>query len=141
LTNAIDSGEFVERLREGRQAFVVCPLVEVSEKLPGKAAGEEAERLRRGPLRDFQVGLLHGCFPSAYSQNAVAGTMQRFFSDSQPRQCGLEMLRMFVTGRPPYWTGPGIPQRASTSSLLPSSAFRTIGAIWSGKIAAISTAS
>jgi ATP-dependent DNA helicase RecG len=49
-----------KRLREGRQAFVVCPLVEVSEKLPGKAAGEEAERLRRGPLRDFRVGLLHG---------------------------------------------------------------------------------
>jgi ATP-dependent DNA helicase RecG len=48
------------RLAEGRQAFVVCPLVEVSEKLPGKAAGEEAERLRRGPLRDFNVGLLHG---------------------------------------------------------------------------------
>ena len=48
------------RLREGRQAFVVCPLVEVSEKMPGKAAGEEAERLRRGPLRDFRVGLLHG---------------------------------------------------------------------------------
>ncbi|MBS1890546.1 MAG: ATP-dependent DNA helicase RecG [Actinobacteria bacterium] len=49
-----------ERLAEGRQAFVVCPLVEVSEKLPGKAAGEEVERLRRGPLRDFRVGLLHG---------------------------------------------------------------------------------
>jgi ATP-dependent DNA helicase RecG len=48
------------RLREGRQAFVVCPLVEVSEKMPGKAAGEEAERLRRGPLREFRVGLLHG---------------------------------------------------------------------------------
>jgi ATP-dependent DNA helicase RecG len=48
------------RLREGRQAFVVCPLVEVSEKMPGKAAGEEAERLRRGPLRGFSVGLLHG---------------------------------------------------------------------------------
>jgi ATP-dependent DNA helicase RecG len=49
-----------KRLGEGRQAFVVCPLVEVSEKLPGKAAGEEAERLRRGELRDFRVGLLHG---------------------------------------------------------------------------------
>src|SRR2546426_804185 len=41
--------EFVRRrLREGRQAYVVCPLVEGSEKLEGKAAGEEAERLRRG---------------------------------------------------------------------------------------------
>ena len=37
-----------ERLREGRQAFVVCPLVAESEKLQGKAAEVEAERLARG---------------------------------------------------------------------------------------------
>ncbi|HVT00312.1 MAG TPA: ATP-dependent DNA helicase RecG [Solirubrobacterales bacterium] len=60
-----------KRLREGRQAFVVCPLVEASEKLPGKAAGEEAERLRRGPLRDFRVGLLHGQMPSAVKAEAM----------------------------------------------------------------------
>ena len=36
-------------LREGRQAFVVCPLVSESEKLQAKAAAEvEAERLRGG---------------------------------------------------------------------------------------------
>jgi|ERR1700733_3353621 hypothetical protein len=80
------------------------------------------------------IGILRG-FPSAYSQNAVAGTMQRFFGDSQPLQCGLEMLRMFVSGAPPYCTGPGIPERASISSRFPPSASRTIGAIWSGKIA------
>jgi ATP-dependent DNA helicase RecG len=65
-----------KRLREGRQAFVVCPLVEVSEKMPGKAAGEEAERLRRGPLRDFRVGLLHGQMHSgdkAEAMRAFAG--------------------------------------------------------------------
>jgi ATP-dependent DNA helicase RecG len=60
------------RLREGRQAFVVCPLVEVSEKMPGKAAGEEAERLRRGPLRDFNVGLLHGQMHSTEKAAAMA---------------------------------------------------------------------
>ncbi len=54
-----------ERLREGRQAFVVCPLVEESEKMPGKAAEVEAGRLRAGELRDFEVGLLHGQMPSA----------------------------------------------------------------------------
>jgi ATP-dependent DNA helicase RecG len=48
------------RLREGRQAYVVCPLVEGSEKLEARAASEEAERLRRGEFRDFEVGLLHG---------------------------------------------------------------------------------
>ena len=53
--------EFVrERLREGRQAFFVCPLVEGSEKLEAKAASEEAERLAKGEFREFRVTLLHG---------------------------------------------------------------------------------
>jgi len=53
--------EFVRaRLREGRQAFVVCPLVSASEKMPGRSAEEEARRLARGEFRDFAVGLLHG---------------------------------------------------------------------------------
>jgi ATP-dependent DNA helicase RecG len=53
--------EFIrERLREGRQAFFVCPLVEGSEKLEGKAAVEEAERLAAGEMRDFEVALIHG---------------------------------------------------------------------------------
>ena len=53
--------EFLRRqLREGRQAFVVCPLVGESEKVAGKAAAVEAERLLKNELRDFRVGLLHG---------------------------------------------------------------------------------
>ena len=53
--------EFLRRqLREGRQAFVVCPLVGESEKVAGKAAAVEAERLRAGELREFRLGLLHG---------------------------------------------------------------------------------
>jgi ATP-dependent DNA helicase RecG len=47
-------------LKEGRQAYVVCPLVEASETTLARAAEEEAERLRRAELRDFQVGCLHG---------------------------------------------------------------------------------
>ena len=60
------------RLREGRQAFVVCPLVTESEKQPGKAAEVEAERLRAGELRDFRVGLLHGQMHSSEKAAAMA---------------------------------------------------------------------
>ena len=43
-----------EELRAGRQAFVVCPLVEESELLQARAATAEFERLRSGELRDFR---------------------------------------------------------------------------------------
>jgi ATP-dependent DNA helicase RecG len=49
-----------EELRAGRQAFVVCPLVEESEALQARAATAEYERLKRTELRDFRVVLLHG---------------------------------------------------------------------------------
>jgi ATP-dependent DNA helicase RecG len=47
-------------LREGRQAYVVCPLIEASETTTARAAEAEAERLRGAELRDFRVGCLHG---------------------------------------------------------------------------------
>ncbi|MBV9123358.1 MAG: DNA helicase RecG, partial [Planctomycetes bacterium] len=47
-------------LRQGRQAFVVCPLVVESETLDLKAAEQTCEELKAGPFRDFRVGLLHG---------------------------------------------------------------------------------
>jgi len=49
-----------KHLDDGRQAYVVCPLIEQSETSQARAAEAEAERLRRGELRDYRVGLLHG---------------------------------------------------------------------------------
>jgi len=49
-----------EELRAGRQAFVVCPLVEESEALQARAATGEFERLAAGELREFRLALLHG---------------------------------------------------------------------------------
>ncbi len=61
-----------EELRAGRQAFVVCPLVEESELLQARAASAEFERLRAGELRDFSVVLLHGQMRSPAKQEAMA---------------------------------------------------------------------
>jgi len=59
------------QLREGRQAYVVCPLVEESEKLEGRAAEVEAKRLAAGELRDFRVGVIHGQMRSAEKAAAM----------------------------------------------------------------------
>ncbi|MCU0641396.1 MAG: ATP-dependent DNA helicase RecG [Candidatus Margulisbacteria bacterium] len=48
------------KISEGRQVFVVCPLVEESSELDLKAAEGEAERLQKQVFPEFQVGLIHG---------------------------------------------------------------------------------
>ena len=56
-----DAYEFVRgQVREGRQAFVVCPLIEESSTLEVKAATDEYERLSGDVFPDLKVGLLHG---------------------------------------------------------------------------------
>ncbi|MFB3883896.1 MAG: ATP-dependent DNA helicase RecG [Thermodesulfobacteriota bacterium] len=47
-------------VRKGRQAFIVYPLVEESEKLDLRDATRMAERLQKDIFPDFRIGLLHG---------------------------------------------------------------------------------
>jgi ATP-dependent DNA helicase RecG len=49
-----------EQLQQGRQAYVIYPLVEESEKVDLKAATEMAEHLSKHVFSDFAVALLHG---------------------------------------------------------------------------------
>jgi ATP-dependent DNA helicase RecG len=60
-----------EELRAGRQAFVVCPLVEESEALQARAATAEFERLREQEFKDFRVVLLHGQMRPREKQEAM----------------------------------------------------------------------
>lgn len=47
-------------IEQGRQAYVVCPLIEESDKLQARAATELAEFLQNEIYPDLRVGLLHG---------------------------------------------------------------------------------
>jgi ATP-dependent DNA helicase RecG len=49
----------------GRQAFVVCPLIEESERVQARSAAEERDRLSATELAGLRLGLLHGQLPAA----------------------------------------------------------------------------
>jgi ATP-dependent DNA helicase RecG len=59
-------------LRDGRQAYVVCPLIEASETTVARAAEDEAERLRRAELKGFAVGCMHGRLKPAERRSIMA---------------------------------------------------------------------
>ena len=53
--------EFIKsEARKGRQAFIVCPLIEESETLTVKAVKKEYERLQKEIFPELKIGLLHG---------------------------------------------------------------------------------
>ena len=59
-------------LRDGHQAYVVCPLIEQSETTRARAAEHEADRLRKEELRDFRVGCVHGKLRPAERRDLMA---------------------------------------------------------------------
>jgi ATP-dependent DNA helicase RecG len=56
----------------GRQAYVVCPLVEGSDKLEVRSAEETLDRLQGGELHDLRLGLLHGRMASADKEEVMS---------------------------------------------------------------------
>jgi len=63
-----------QQVQQGHQAFIICPLVEESDKIAARAATAEYERLKTEVFPDLRLGLLHGRLKPA-EKDAV---MQRF---------------------------------------------------------------
>ena len=61
-----------EQVAAGRQAYVVCPLIEESEKLEVRSAEETYERLQAGELSGLRLGLLHGRVTPGEREKAMA---------------------------------------------------------------------
>ncbi len=49
-----------EKVREGRQVYIVCPLVEESEEIEAKSAVVTAEDISNNVFKDLRVGIIHG---------------------------------------------------------------------------------
>jgi ATP-dependent DNA helicase RecG len=64
-------------LDAGRQAYVVCPLIEASAARVARAAEEEAERLRRAELAGYRVGLLHGRWKAGERREVMRAFKER----------------------------------------------------------------
>ncbi|MEC4891754.1 MAG: ATP-dependent DNA helicase RecG [Oscillatoria sp. PMC 1051.18] len=64
--------ELIRReVAQGRQAYIVFPMIEESEKLDVRAAVEEQKRLQKSIFPNFEVGLLHGKMSSAEKDEAL----------------------------------------------------------------------
>jgi ATP-dependent DNA helicase RecG len=61
-----------DEVAAGRQAYVVCPLIDESETLEVRSAEQTYEDLTGGALYGLRVGLLHGRMPSAEKEATMA---------------------------------------------------------------------
>jgi ATP-dependent DNA helicase RecG len=59
------------QVSNGRQAFIICPLIEESDILEAKAATTEYERLSREVFPDLKLGLLHGQMPGPEKEEVM----------------------------------------------------------------------
>ncbi len=58
--------DFVSKqIDEGRQAYIICPLIEESEMLAAKSAVEYAEKLKKTAFKKYRVEVLHGRIKAA----------------------------------------------------------------------------
>ena len=58
-------------LNEGRQGYIVCPLVEDGEQSEIKSAAEYYQELKNGEFKDYSLGLLHGKMSAGDKENVM----------------------------------------------------------------------
>ena len=63
--------QVLSELREGRQAYVVCPLIDPSDQTGMRSVSEVAQELRKKELKGCSVGILHGKMKSEEKTKAI----------------------------------------------------------------------
>lgn len=60
------------QIKAGRQIFVICPLIDISDKLGIKSVKEEYKKLNEEIFPDLPIGLLHGRLPTQEKEKIMA---------------------------------------------------------------------
>lgn len=60
-----------EEVKKGRQAYIVCSLIDESDKIEAKAALSQAQELQEGIFSDLKVGVLHGKMKAAEKEKIM----------------------------------------------------------------------
>lgn len=69
--------DFIRKMvKEGRQVYIVCPLVEESETIDAKAAQDIYERIANKEFKDLNVGLLHGRMKTKEKEEVMRSFVQ-----------------------------------------------------------------
>ncbi len=63
-------------IKNGRQVFVVCPLIDESDKLGVKSVKSEYEKLQKEIFPEFSVGLLHGKLKSKDKEKVMSDFLE-----------------------------------------------------------------
>ncbi|MFA6389359.1 MAG: ATP-dependent DNA helicase RecG, partial [Patescibacteria group bacterium] len=65
-----------QKIKEGRQVFVICPLIDPSDKLGVKSVKVEFEKLDKHIFPDLKIGLLHGRMKSKEKEKVMGGFLK-----------------------------------------------------------------
>lgn len=63
-------------IKKGRQAFIVCPLIDPSDKLGVKSVKEEFEKIAKHIFPEFKVGMLHGRMKAKEKEEVMQGFLE-----------------------------------------------------------------
>ncbi|MFA6215366.1 MAG: ATP-dependent DNA helicase RecG [Patescibacteria group bacterium] len=66
-----------DQIKIGRQVFVICPLIDPSDKLGVKAATEEYDKLKKEIFPNLNIALLHGKLKAEAKEKIMAGFLAK----------------------------------------------------------------
>ncbi|OGF23280.1 ATP-dependent DNA helicase RecG [Candidatus Falkowbacteria bacterium RBG_13_39_14] len=65
--------DFIKKqIEQGRQSFVICPLIDPSDKMGFKSVTEEYKKLDKEIFKDISIGMLHGKMKSKEKEDVMA---------------------------------------------------------------------